>query len=142
MTAFFRVLVLFLLTVPLAAQEAPHIPATLQFAVTGGRFQTDSVQGPYRVLVFTGGSDHVISDFFLQWMREESASDTVSLVSSVPIKEINGAWLAAGSPVVTRTSTGTEITIEMIDSHFEVPGRRKCVVKPGPPSRYTIRCDR
>jgi len=129
------------LSVPVAAQET-DVPVTLQFAVTGGRFQTDSVQGPYRVLVFTGGSDHVISEFFLQWMREASASDTIALVSSVPIEELNSSWLAAAAPTITRTNSGTTITIEVIDSHFEVPGRRKCLIRPGPPSKYTIRCDR
>jgi hypothetical protein len=127
--------------VPLAAQEAPVVPVDLEFAVTGGAFQVDSVWGRYRILVLSGGSDHIVSEFHLQWVRDPSGEDSATVVGSVPINELNGAWRAA-APVIRRTAAGTTVVIDVIDSHGAISGRRHCVVTPGALSKYTIRCDR
>jgi hypothetical protein len=130
------------LVVPLGAQQAPVVPVDLEFAVSGGGFQADSVWGRYRVLVLSGGSDHIVSDFHLQWVRDPSREDTATVVSSVPINELNGVWRAAGAPVIRRTAAGTTVLIDLVDSHGATPARRHCVVTPRAPSKYTIRCDR
>ena len=127
---------------PLAAQEAPVVPVDLEFAVSGGAFQVDSMWGRYRILVLSGGSDHIVSEFHLQWVRDPSGDDTATVVSSVPINELNGVWRAAGAPVIRRTGAGTTVLIDVVDSHGAVQGWRHCVVTPGAPSKYTIRCDR
>ena len=127
---------------PLAAQQAPAVPVNLEFAVTGGDFLADSASGQYRILVFTGGSDHIVSEFHLQWVRDPSGEDSATVVSSVPINELNGVWRAAGTPVIRRTAARTTVLIDVVDSHGAMSGRRHCVVTPGAPSKYTIRCDR
>jgi|SRR5688572_10993504 len=135
-------LILFVCGAPLAAQQAPAVPVELEFAVTGGGFQAGAAWGQYRVLVFSGGFDHIVSEFHLQWVRDPSQDDSASVLSSVPIQELNGMWRAAGAPTIRRTSTGTTVLIDVVDPHGANGARRHCVVTPSAPSKYTIRCDR
>jgi len=127
---------------PLAGQQAPVVPVDLEFAVSGGGFQADSAWGRYRILVFSGGSDHIVSEFHLQWVRDPSAEDSARVLSSVPIQELNGIWRAAGAPTIRRTAAGTTLLIDVVDPHEANGRRRHCVVTPSAPSKYTIRCDR
>ena len=135
-------LILSVFGVPLAAQQAPPVPVDLEYVVSGGGFQGDSAWGQYRVLVFSGGFDHIVSEFHLQWVRDPSAKDSATVLSSVPIQELNGMWRAAGAPSIHRTNTGTTVLIDVVDPHGANGARRHCVVTPGAPSKYTIRCDR
>jgi hypothetical protein len=135
-------LILCSIAAPLAAQEAPVVPGDLEFAVTGGGFQLGSAWGRYRIIVLSGGSDHIVSEFHLQWVRDQSGEDSAHVVSSVPINELNGLWRAIGAPVIHRTAAGTTVLIDVLDPHGAMPGKRHCVVTPGAPSKYTIRCDR
>jgi hypothetical protein len=134
-------LILLAFGAPVAAQRAVSVPVDLEFAVSGGRFQTDSAWGRYRILVFSGGSDHIVSEFHLQWVRDPSGDDSARVMGSVPIKELNGVWRAAGAPVIRRTATRTTVVIALVNSHWVTPARRHCVVTPSAPSKYTIRCD-
>ena len=135
-------LILCALGAPLAGQQAPQVPVGLEYAVSGGGFQADSAWGQYRVLVFSGGFDHIVSEFHLQWVRDPTSDDSARVVGSVPIQELNGMWRAAGAPIIRLTPAGTTIRIDVVDPHGANGVRRHCVVTPSAPSKYTIRCDR
>ena len=124
----------------LAQQPAPAVPVALEFAVTGGSWQADSSGGQYRVLVLTGGFEHIVSEFHLQWVRDPSMSDSAAVIRSVPIDEVNGVSRAQTPPTIQHGPAGTRITIALIDSHRPGAAGRMCVVTPGPPGRYTIAC--
>ena len=124
----------------LAQQPAPAVPVALEFAVTGGSWHADSSRGQYRVLVLTGGFEHMVSEFHLQWVSDPGMSDSAAVLRSVPIDEVNGVLRARSAPTIQHGPAGTRITIALVDSHSPNAAGRRCVVTPGLPGRYTIVC--
>jgi hypothetical protein len=125
----------------LRAQDRLPVAPTLEYAITGGYWTQGGVGGQYRLLVYTGGFDHVVSQFELQWLQDPSPQDSAAVRRSVPVKEISGVWRSGGVPTVRRTDLTTVYTIDLLDSHRPTAPPRRCTVTPGPIGTYRVACN-
>lgn len=107
-----------LLALPLAATvlHAAPIDPQLAFAVTGGNWETGGRSGAYRVLVFTGGFEHVSSRVVAEWVADPTGNDTGPTVLSG--HELVGAgFFSLGAPEVVRIEAGVRVTLSGVDAH-------------------------
>ena len=101
-----------------AVGQQPEAPRELEFAVSGGRWSEGSAQGHYRVLIYTGGFDHIISEAYVEWIKDPiTPTDTLNVLVRVPINQANIFMRVAGAPVFR----GNEVSFQLIDTHS--PGR-------------------
>ena len=122
------------------AQTIDAVVPSLEFAVTGGTWAQGGVRGQYRVLVFSGGFEHIVSEVYIQWIRDpESSSDTAALVRSVPARQANHFWRVNGPPVVQRRPGGATVTVRLVDPHDSQPAQI-CVFTVGTPGEYAGSC--
>ena len=77
------------------AQAVPTIPLEVETIASGGYWSTkDSVEGHYRIVISTEGSEHLISTLWVEWVADPSDSD--SLAHVVASEEVAIGPAAAG----------------------------------------------
>ena len=77
------------------AQAVPTIPLEVETVASGGYWSTkDRVEGHYRIVISTGGSEHLISTLWVQWVTDPTDPD--SLAHVVASKEVTIGPAAAG----------------------------------------------
>src|SRR4051794_28214167 len=78
-------------TASVAAARAPaRVDATLAYVISGGWWERGDAHGRYRVLVYSPGFEHVISQVFVEWVQEPSESDQLpQVISTLPIDAVN-----------------------------------------------------
>ena len=123
------------------AQAMDAITPYLEFAVKGGGWADSTAAGEHRVLVYSGGFEHVISVVYIQWIRDPRAqADTATLVQSVAVAQLNRPWRVSAVPVLRSTTAGTTFTIHFVDPHDSGQPEQVCVVTAGTPSNYRVSC--
>ena len=117
-------LALLLLGLPVVATEpdpladrAAMLDPQLTAAVSGGYWQQGSEGGGIRVLVYSGGFEHITSRVVLQWLTETTPERPAGVVNSVPVKELDGQY-ALDDPRVTRQPDGSHrVTLSGVHSY-------------------------
>ena len=127
----------------LIAQTPAAVDPELSYVTSGGAWERGDETGEYRVLVYSAGFEHVISQAFVQWVRGPDASGQPSrVVTTQPIRPINDqpTW-SVGSPTLkARGANAATMVLEMENSHTEETARRVCTVQVGLPGKLTTRC--
>jgi hypothetical protein len=104
-----------------AAGDAKAVPVSVKSVQAGGHWEAGDKEGFYRVVVTSGGFEHVISRLYIQWIAVDQDARAYTLARNVDVKELNGggssvilpqpkfadkgAWTIA---VTVRTRTGAE----------------------------------
>jgi hypothetical protein len=71
-----------------------------------------------RVVVESGGFEHVSSRAYLQWLvPDREAESGTRLVSSVLVEEVSGGFLSLGQPRIEPVATGFRVTLAVTHSH-------------------------
>ena len=124
---------------PLAAQDAPVVPGSVSSVEAGGYWSSGGVEGQYRLIIDTGGMEHVVSQAFLQWLSQpRDAEGSVVVITSVPLTELNtGVW-RFDSPAFQLRHGVWEATIDGLNSHTQPPVRARWCLRLGPPGVYSV----
>jgi hypothetical protein len=125
------------------AQEPASAPPDLAYVVTGGWWQRGQESGQYRVLVFSPGFEHVISQVFIQWIRGPQGSDQPGqVIATAPIGPINDqpTWSVGLPELVTPEKNSATVTLHMANSHSDQDERRTCTVRLTLPGRLSSTC--
>ena len=80
------------------AQDTLKLDPTVTFVVSGGHWTADGTEGNYRVIVRSGGFDHIVSELFVQWVQDpRSENDSTAVRASVKVDSLSGIW-SLGQP--------------------------------------------
>jgi hypothetical protein len=60
--------------------------------VSGGFWQQDSISGSIRVLIYSGGYEHVSSMLYLQWLTDPTSELPGQIIASVRVEELDGIY--------------------------------------------------
>ena len=94
---------------------AGPIDASLTHAVTEGYWQVGSDGGAYRVLVFSGGYEHVSSRVVAEWVAEPKDAGAPPTVSAGHELVAFGSY-SLGAPEVTRAKNGLRVTLKGVST--------------------------
>ena len=108
--------------------DAKAIPASVQSVQSGGYWQKGDQDGHYRVVVTSGGFEHVISRLFIQWIALDQDAREYKLNRTVEVKEIGIASTVTPAPKFTNAGNWTmSVVISRRDGSRE---RRTITVRP------------
>ncbi|MBM3529757.1 MAG: hypothetical protein FJX62_16865 [Alphaproteobacteria bacterium] len=79
-------------------KDAQGTPASVHSVQSGGHWERGNDEGFYRVLVTSGGFEHVIARLFIQWIVLDQDKREYRLQRSVEVKEIGIASVITPSP--------------------------------------------
>ena len=119
-----------------AAQQVPSLETSIAYVTTGGGWSADSSSGQYRVIVRSGGFEHIVSELFIQWLRDPRDSrDSATVVRTVVVESLSGSW-ALGQPTFVCAKV-CHVEIDATDSHTRETGQ--WILSLGPPGQVTVR---
>lgn len=70
-------------------QAAGAVPANVASVVSGGHWSRGGAEGFYRAVVTESGVEHVDQSLFVQWIGVDADTGFYSVVSSVPVTELD-----------------------------------------------------
>jgi hypothetical protein len=113
------------------------LPLEVADMASGGYWKTDGSDGQYRVVVLTGGREHVSSLVYLQWIENDQARQELRVRQTTRIREIAEGFWSVGSPVFTYANKSCEIKLEA--THTYSNESVWFVVTPGADGTYRFR---
>ena len=108
------------------------IPTDIEYVVTGGRWSAAGRTGVYRVLVRTGGFEHVVSEAEVEWIATDSGEPQVVQSKTAP----TGSW-RLDNPRIRSEGKAWRVELEALETHFSPPVRGKWVVRLGVPGQIS-----
>ena len=119
------------------AQAPDSLDATLESVVTDGRWEANGREGPYRIVVYTGGFEHVVSEIYLQWLTDPTGDDDSQvIVRSTAIDSIaQGVWHLRAPVIRCRPAC----TATVVGYHMNGRDHRTWTITLGPPGQYSVR---
>jgi hypothetical protein len=104
---------------PLAAQSQDSLRPDIETVVTGGTWTSDSLVGYYRILIRTGGFDHLISTLDVEWISQASATQPPRLVRSHRVMDISAAGNRLSDPRFGRALSlnGWTLSVRGLNTH-------------------------
>ncbi|SRR6266567_2819933 len=117
--------------VEVAAEQSLSVPPDVVSIVTGGRWNSGTSSGTFRVIVQTGGFEHVLSRAQVDWIADPTGRDDSSKVVASRVAE-TGAW-RLDNPHIVRRSGRWHVEFQALETHFNPPLRGKWLVDLGKP---------
>ena len=114
-----------------AAEQSLALPPDVVNIVTGGRWNTETTRGTFRVIVQTGGFEHILSRAQVDWIADPTDRDAPPSVVASRIAE-TGAW-RLDNPRIVQRSGSWHVEFQALETHFTPPLRGKWVVDLGKP---------
>ena len=108
------------------------IPADIEHVVTGGRWSAAGRTGVYRVLVRTGGLEHVVSEAQVEWIATDSGEARVIQSKVAP----TGSW-RLDNPRIRGAGPVWRVELEALETHITPALRGKWVIRLGPPGEMS-----
>ena len=124
----------------LSGEEASvaALNADIVSIVSGGEWQGDGRNGFYRLVVVSGGYEHVTSRLYVQWVQESQDSSTPSRV--VHTKNVFGDSLySLGVQTISLVQRSWQATVDGSDGHGQPPRPGQWVLALGPPGETQVR---
>jgi len=95
-------------SLPSSAQDesfkaAEEIPVAIHNVAAGGYWSIDKDEGFFRAVVTAGGIEHVVHRLYIQWLKNDVATQSYELVRTISVKELN---LGHGYVMSVKTSFG------------------------------------
>lgn len=113
------------------AQQSVEIPADVEAVVTGGKWVSAGREGTFRVVVRTGGFEHVVSQVQVDWLAvSEGAEGSQEVVASAVAE--TGSWRVLRARVAPRGAHWYAL-IEAVETHFTPVMRGTWEVRLGAP---------
>jgi hypothetical protein len=114
-----------------AAQEPMAISADVSTVVTGGSWSSGSLSGVYRVVVRTGGREHVVSSAQIDWIADSGGHDEEPRVVHSKVAS-TGSW-RLDRPRIPRSGKVWRVELDGLETHFTETVRGKWVLRLGAP---------
>ena len=97
-------------------QATTTIPADVEAVVTGGKWSANGQNGTYRVIVSTGGFEHIVSQVQVDWIAHSNDRDTLDKVIASKIAQ-TGSWRLL-TPRISRTGGQWRAVLDGVETHF------------------------
>ena len=72
-----------------AFEAAEKTPASVHSAASGGYWSAGSDEGFFRAIVISAGVEHVAHRLYIQWLKNDTKTQTYNLIRTVNVKELN-----------------------------------------------------
>jgi hypothetical protein len=108
------------------------VPTDIQYVVTGGRWSDAGRSGVYRVLVRTGGFEHVVSEAHVEWISTDTTEPQILVSKKAP----TGSW-RLDNPRFFAKGRSWRVEIEALETHFTPPIRGTWVLRLGGPGELS-----
>jgi hypothetical protein len=118
---------------PVLAQQPVVLPADVETVVTGGRWRSGANEGTYRVVVRSGGFEHVVSQVQVDWVSNPTDQDKPQVVVASEIAS-TGSWRVGRARIVQRGKQWVAI-LEGVEPHFTPLQRGTWEVSMGSPGK-------
>ena len=123
----------FMCTSALAQDRTPPtIPPDIQYVVTGGRWSAAGRTGVYRVLVRTGGFEHVVSEAVVEWVATDKGEAQIIASKLAPTE----SW-RLDNPRILGAGTAWRVELDALETHTTPPTRGRWVVHIGSPGQLS-----
>jgi len=121
---------------PAPAQDSLTLDPIVSSVITGGAWAAAGEHGTYRLVVLSGGFEHITSVLYVQWLREDPERREVRVRATRLVAEIPQGIYSLGTP--TFEGRGREFRVEVTgtDSHTMATARWALLL--GAPGRYTL----
>lgn len=102
----FALFLLLLLALPARGEDAPDrkavdaLPAYISVVQSGGFWRSGAQEGHYRIVVTSGGFEHIVSHLFIQWVAIEGGRGETKVVRTVSVKEFESGHASHIEPRV------------------------------------------
>jgi len=113
------------------AQSPVPIPADVETVVTGGFWNSASSKGTFRVVIRSGGFEHVVSQLQIDWIADPEGNDKPARVVASRLAE-TGSWRLT-TPRISKGSNGWRVTVDGVEPHMTPQVRGTWIVQLGEP---------
>ena len=121
------------------AQGVPTVPTEVSGVLAGGYWTSGAQEGSYRIIIVSGGFEHIVSQVFLQWLSQPtSPNDSVVVLSTVELEAISAGGWQATNPQFELKNKKWEATIASSNSHTDPISSTRWRLTLGPPGSYSI----
>ena len=72
-----------------AFESAEKTPVAVHSVSTGGFWMSGNAEGFFRTVVIAGGVEHVSHRLFIQWLKNDPATQSYQLVRTSNVRELN-----------------------------------------------------
>ena len=122
-----------------AAEQSLTVPPDVVSIVSGGRWKSDTASGTFRVIVQTGGFEHILSRAQIDWIADPTARDNGPSVVASRVAE-TGSW-RLDNPRIFQRAGRWHVEFQALETHFTPALRGRCVVDLGGPGdlKATVR---
>ena len=87
------------------APDVPDVPLSVEDVASGGRWQSGTSQGSYRVIGFAEGFEEVRHRVVVQWLQDATRDRSDSLVNTVDLNERGNVYGLASPAIVQQGSS-------------------------------------
>ncbi len=119
------------LGVTASAQEPIALPSDVAAVTIGGHWSSGSRAGIYRVVIQTGGWEHVVSQAQIDWIADPVDRDNDPQIISSKVLP-TGSW-RLDRPHLVRSAGKWQVVLEGTETHTTPPTRAKWIFQLGAP---------
>src|SRR5262245_38153037 len=125
---------------PGAAEQTMTIAPEVETVVTGGQWKSDKLSGTYRVIVLTGGFEHIVSQVQIDWITAADGRDNPPRVLSSKIAE-TASW-SLFRPRIVKSGGVWRVLLDGIETHSTPTPLGTWMIDLGAPGtlKATLRC--
>jgi len=98
------------------AQETPATDPRISSVVSGGYWEGNGEHGFYRVIVFTGGYEHVSSWVTAEWVREPRTNTEMAAVRTSR-QLVGPGFFSLGAPLLSSEPKRVRVRLEGVRTH-------------------------
>jgi hypothetical protein len=121
----------------LKAQDSLSLDPSVAHVVTGGSWSSGTASGQYRIVVRTGGWEHVVSELYIQWLQEDPQVQRIVVRATQLVTSVTPGIYSLGRPDLTCTDTGCRVQISGTVS-TSPSQQASWVLKLGAPGQYAV----
>ena len=117
MLRYAQLLLMVLFTsIPLSVWASPSVDPTVFFTNTGGRWDTVSGHGFYKVTVWNEGFEHVTSGVIAEWVADpQDSNDSSKVINTVQLVELG--LYSFQMPIISQLKDGVRIKLKGFNAY-------------------------
>ena len=103
-------------SIPLSVWASPSVDPMVVFTNTGGRWDTESGHGFYRVIVWNEGFEHVTSGVIAEWVADpQDSNDSSKVINTVQLVELG--LYSFQMPIISQLKDGVRIKLKGVNAY-------------------------
>jgi hypothetical protein len=117
-------------------QDSLVVDPSITDIVSGGHWAAAGQEGYYRIIIRTGGYEHVNSELTVEWLAERRDAGPI-VVRSLTVKELRINRL--DHPKIDQYLKGWRVWVQQTDTHRDPGSTRTRIIDLGVPGQLTVR---